>query len=122
MAKTFGELKIGDTLWLVSYAKRSIPELIELTVWCNSKMLPGYSDGFCKFYYKYLDKKSKYSLMVRETGDSVLLSNGMLITINREKAIEKQKDYARTQLKRYLEHVEEIQDRIEKLLMIKKKK
>ena len=115
MAKTFKELKTGDTLWMVSYSK-CIPELIELTIWCDSKMLLDYSE-FCKFYYKYPDKKSKYSLMVRKTEDSVF-SNGILITINREKAIEKQKDYARTQLKKYLEHVEIIQDRIEKLLMI----
>lgn len=117
MAKTFKELKTGDTLWMVSYVK-CIPDLIELTVWCNSKMLSGYSE-FCKFYYKYPDKKSKYSMMARETEDSVYQNNGtLLITINREKAIEKQKECARIQLKKYLEHVEIIQDRIEKLLMI----
>lgn len=42
----------------------------------------------------------------------------MLITTNREKAIEKQKDCARIQLKRYLKLVEVTQDKIEKLLMI----
>ena len=116
MAKTFKELKTGDILWMV-YNVKCIPELIELTVWCNSKMLLPDSE-FCTFYYKYPDKKSKYSLMVRETENSVYLSNDILITINREKAIEKQKDYTRTQLKKDLKHVEEIQDRIEKLLMI----
>ena len=117
MDKTFGELKTGDTLWMVSYVK-CIPDLIELTVWCDSKMLPGYSVGLCKFYYKYLDKKSKYNLVVRDTEDSVYLSTSGLITIDREKAIEKQKECARIQLKKYLKHVEIIQDRIEKLLMI----
>lgn len=113
MAKTFKELKTGDTLWMVYY--KGFPDLIELTVWCDSKVFPEYSG--CKFYYKYPDRKSKYSLMVGETA-SIYLNNNMLITTNREKAIEKQKDCARIQLERYLKLVEVTQDKIEKLLMI----
>lgn len=115
MAKTFKELKTEDTIWMV-YDK-GFPDLIELTVWCDSKVFPEYS-GFCKFYYKYPNKKSKYSLTVKETADSVYLNNNMLITTNREKAIEKQKDCARIRLERYLKLVEVTQDKIEKLLMI----
>lgn len=115
MAKTFKELKTGDTLWMVYY--KGFPDLIELTVWCDSKVFPEYS-GSCKFYYKYPNKKSKYNLMVGETTDSVYLNNNMLITTNQEKAIEKQKDCARIQLERYLKLVEVTQDKIEKLLMI----
>ena len=117
MAKTFKELKTGDTLWMVYY--KGFPELIELTVWCDSKVFPEYEHSWsCKFYYKYPNKKSKYSLTVKETADSVYLNNNMFITTNREKAIEKQKDCARIQLKRYLKLVEVTQDKIEKLLMI----
>lgn len=115
MAKTFKELKTGNTIWMV-YDK-GFPDLIELTIWCDSKASPEHS-GSCKFYYKHPNKKSKYSLMVGETADSVYLNNNMLITTNREKAIEKQKDCARIQLRRYLKLVEVTQDKIEKLLMI----
>lgn len=117
MAKTFKELKIGDTIWMVYDKGFPVPELIELTIWCDSKVSPEQS-GSCRFYYKHPDKKSKYSLMVGETADSVYINNNMLITTNREKAIEKQKDCARIQLKRYLKLVEVTQDKIEKLLMI----
>lgn len=118
MAKTFGELKIGDIIWYVETPKdKEIPILKELKIGCKlrskdiSKITLGYKDH---------DRNIGFTIDVPKDDDSEYRPNSWILYIStdKEKAIREQKECAKTMISDLLGKIEKLRGKLDKLFDI----
>ena len=118
MDKTFGELKIGDIIWYVETPKdKEIPILKELKIGCKlrckdiSKITLGYKDH---------DRNIGFTIDVSKDDSEYRSNFGILLymSTDKEKAIQEQKECAKTMISDLLVKIEKLQEKLDKLFDI----